>query len=95
MDSDQVAVTSRKITTAAEEVNILHTTTRAALDDSGAGHVGSSAQALGELSSQWAATGQRHTERIDTFGRKVGTAGVTLTNTDEENAERLRDVPND
>jgi hypothetical protein len=52
-------------------------------------------QPLSELSSRWAATGQRHTERIDTFGRNVGDAGVRMTNTNEENARRLRDVPND
>ena len=94
MDEEHVAVTSRKITTSAEDVNVLHTTTKAALDDSGSGHVGSSAQALSELSNRWAATGQRHTERIDTFGRKVGDAGVRMTNTNEENARRLREVPN-
>ena len=94
MDEEQVAITSRKITTSAEDVNILHTTTKAALDDSGSGHVGTSAQALTELSSRWAATGQRHTERIDTFGRNVGDAGIRMTNTNEENARRLRDVPN-
>ena len=77
MDEEHVAVTSRKITTSAEDVNVLHTTTKAALDDSGSGHVGSSAQALSELSSRWAATGRRHTDRIDTFGRNVGDAGVT------------------
>lgn len=95
MDEEHVAITSRKITTSAEDVNILHTTTRAALDDSGSGHVGSSAQAVNELSSRWAATGQRHTERIDTFGRNVGDAGVRMTAINEENSRRLRDVPND
>jgi hypothetical protein len=95
MDEEQVAITSRKITASAEDVNILHTTTRAALDDSGSGHVGSSARALNELSSRWVATGRRHTERIDTFGRNVGAAGVRLTNINEENARRLRDVPRD
>jgi hypothetical protein len=95
MDEEHVAITSRKITTSAEDVNILHTTTRAALDDSGSGHVGSSAQAVNELSSRWAATGQRHTERIDTFGRNVGDAGVRMTNINEENSRRLRDVPGD
>ena len=94
MDEEHVAVTSRKITTSAEDVNILHTTTRGALDDSGSGHVGTSAQALNELSSRWAATGQRHTERIDTFGRNVGDAGVSMTNTNDENARKIRDVPN-
>ena len=77
MDEEHVAVTSRKITTSAEDVNVLHTTTKAALDDSGSDHVGSSAQALSELSGRWAATGQRHTDRIDTFGRNVGDAGAT------------------
>jgi hypothetical protein len=95
MDEEHVAVTSRKITTSAEDVNVLHATTKAALDDSGSGHVGSSAQALSELSSHWAATGQRHTHRIDTFGRNVGDAGMRMTNTNEENARRLRDVPSD
>lgn len=94
MDEEHVAVTSRKLATSAEDVNILHTTTKAALDDSGSGHVGSSAQALSELSSHWAATGQRHTHRIDTFGRNVGNAGTSMTNTNEDEAQRLRDVPN-
>jgi hypothetical protein len=94
MDEEHVAVTSRKITTSAEDVDILHTSTKAALDDSGSGHVGESAQALSELSGRWAATGQRHTERIDAFGRTIGDAGVTMTNTNEENARRIREVPN-
>jgi hypothetical protein len=94
MDEEQVAITSRKLTMSAEDVNLLHMTTKAALDDSGSGHVGSSAQALSELSGRWAATGRRHTARIDTFGRNVGDAGVRMTNTNEENARRLREVPN-
>ncbi len=93
MDEEQVAITSRKIATSAEEVDILHTSTKAALDDSGSGHVGSSAQALSELSGRWAAAGRRHTERIDTFGRNVGDAGVRMADVNEENARRLRDVP--
>lgn len=92
MDEEQVAVTSRKITTSSEEVHALHTSTRAMLDDSGSGHVGTSAQALSELSSRWAATGQRHTERIDTFGRRIGDAGITPSNTNEEGAQQIRDV---
>jgi hypothetical protein len=95
MDEEHVAVTSRKLAASAEDVGILHRTTQAALDDSGSGHVGSSAQAISELSSHWAATGRRHTDRIDTFGRNVGDAGVAMTNTNEENARQLRDVPGD
>ena len=72
MDEEHVAVTSRKITTSAEDVNVLHTTTKAALDDSGSGHVGSSAQALSELSGRWAATGQRHTGNVVTSPPIVG-----------------------
>ena len=95
MDEEQVAVASRKLTMSAEDVNALHATTKAALDDSGSGHVGSSAKAISELSGRWAATGRRHTERIDTFGRNVGDAGVRLTNTNGENAQAIRDVPSD
>jgi uncharacterized protein YukE len=92
MDSEAVAITSRKITTAAEDVHTLHTTTRAMLDDSGSGHVGNSAQALGELSNRWAATGQRHTQHIDTLGRGVGNAGITLTNTNEDGAKQIAEI---
>jgi uncharacterized protein YukE len=95
MDEEHVAVTSRKITTSAEDITSLHAKTKAALDDSGSGHVGRSAQALSELSGHWAQTGRRHTHRIDTFGRRVGDAGVSMTNTNEENAQRLRDIPTD
>ena len=83
----------RKITTSAEDVHTLHTTTRAMLDDSGSGHVGSSAQAVSELSNRWAATGQRHTARIDTLGRGVGNAGIALTNTNEEGARQIAEMP--
>ncbi len=39
-------------------------------------------------------SGSSTTKRIDTFGRNVGDAGIRMTYTNEENARRLRDVPN-
>ena len=93
MDEEAVAITSRKITTFAEDVHTLHTTTRAMLDDSGSGYVGSSAQALSELSQQWADTGQRHTRHIDGLGRGIGNAGITLTDTNDEGARRISQTP--
>ena len=95
LDEEAVANTSRKITRSAEDVHTLHTTTRAMLDDSGSGHVGRSAQELSELSQRWAQTGRRHTERIDTLGRRIGDAGISLSDTDEQGARRIEDVPND
>ncbi|OBB02248.1 hypothetical protein A5662_12580 [Mycobacteriaceae bacterium 1482268.1] len=95
MDEDMVAITSRKIATAAEDVHMVHRTTRQTLDDSGSGHVGSTAQALSELSQRWAATGQRHTQHLDTLSRGVGNAGITLTNTNEDGAREIADIPND
>jgi uncharacterized protein YukE len=93
MDEEAVAITSQKITTSAEDVHTLHTTTRAMLDDSASGHVGSSAQAMSELSNRWAATGQRHTRHIDTLGRGVGNAGIRLSNTNEEGARQISEIP--
>lgn len=93
MDAEAVAITSRKIATSAEDVHTLHTTTRAMLDDSGSGHVGRSARELSELSQRWEATGRRHTQHIDTLGRGVGNAGITLSSTNDEGAGQIADVP--
>ena len=95
LDPEAVAATAKHIASAADEVQTLHTTTKAALDDSGSGYVGNSAQALSELSNRWAATGQRHTERIDTLGSGIRDAGVALNDTEDENARRIGDVPRD
>jgi uncharacterized protein YukE len=93
MDSEAVAITSRKITSAAEDVHSLHTSTRAMLDDSGSGHVGTSAQALSELSQRWADTGRRHTKRIDHLGHGIGNAGTTLSETNDDGARQISEIP--
>ena len=93
MDEEAVAATSRKIAGAAEDVRALHTSTRAMLDDSGSGHVGSSAQALSELSRRWAETGRRHTQHIDTLGHGIGDAGHALSNTNDEGARQISQIP--
>lgn len=90
-----MAATAKHITSAADEVRTLHTTTSAALDSGGPGYVGNSAQELNQLSQRWAAAGQRHTERLDTLGRGVRDAGVVLNDIDEEGARQIADVPKD
>jgi WXG100 family type VII secretion target len=93
MDPESVAATAKHITSAADEVQTLHTTTSAALDSGGPGYVGNSAQELNQLSQRWAAAGQRHTEHLDKLGRGVRDAGVALSGTEERNAREIADVP--
>ena len=95
MDPESVAATAKHITSAADEVQTLHTTTKAALDGGGPGYVGNSAQELNQLSQRWAAAGRRHTERLDKLGSGVRDAGVAMNETEERNAREIADVPRD
>jgi hypothetical protein len=54
--------------------------------------VGRSGEELARLSQRWGTIGARHGERLDALSRLVGDAGVSLTDADRANADRLARV---
>lgn len=89
LDSDAVAVTARQVGCHADDVRAAHASTQAALDAGLYGCVGRSGRELTALSQRWVTVGQRHSERFDELSRHVSTAGLTLTETDQVNADRV------
>jgi uncharacterized protein YukE len=92
LDSDAVAAASKRVGSHGDDVRASHSATKAALDDGLYGCVGNSGEELSRLSQRWAAVGARHGERIDALSRRVGEAGVNLTNTDYRSADQVARV---
>jgi WXG100 family type VII secretion target len=90
LEPDQVRSTAHKIGQHGADLGAAHAAAHSEAELAAGGWVGSSAAALGELTTHWQTTTQKHTARVETFSTRMHTVADDFETVDGGNASDLR-----